>query len=572
VPSILKGRLPAAACALIPILCYFLIRPYAEIGIDDDWSYIKTTQVLAQTGHIAYNGWATAMLGWQLYFGAFFVKLFGFSFTAVRFSTAVEAVVTAFLLQRTFMRAGLNSWNAALATMTFVLSPLYLPWAFTFMSDISGVLCIVACLYMCLRAMQARSANSAMFWISLAALVNAAGGTARQVAWLGVLVMVPSTLWLLRRNRRALVAGCIFWIAGAVMIAASMHWYAQQPYSIQAPVLSTHAFDLVKNFGRVVLGGAGVLTLFALPVLLFFSVSLRSWKRYAAAVAAVLAIAPLHWLKIDKWPANEARDNAITIPTFERLNAVAAQAIHLDGARYGLRVLLTGAMVFGILCLVLCGFERRRPLPQAEAGPVSWQKLGVILGPFSATYLALLALQPAIFNRYFMPLLAFLVLVLTRFYQERVQAKLPLASVSLIVLFGAFSVAATHDRFALYRGYASAIDQLRSSGTPATAILGPWEFGSWTEVEKAGYVNDSRIRVPKGAYVPQPARVLPASCTRWFFGSLETTPALQPVYAVSSNPQECGGQVAYPPVTYRTWIAPRVNTIYAVRLPPSLLH
>jgi hypothetical protein len=114
----LKNYLPALACAPLPILCDLLIRPHAEIG-DDDWSYIKTAQVLAQTGHIAYNGWATAMLGWQLCFGAFFVKLFGFSFTAVRFSTAIEAVATAFLPQRTCLRAGLNSWNAALATMDF---------------------------------------------------------------------------------------------------------------------------------------------------------------------------------------------------------------------------------------------------------------------------------------------------------------------------------------------------------------------------------------------------------------------------------------------------------------------
>jgi hypothetical protein len=569
----LKDYLPALACALIPMLCYLLIRPNAEIGIDDDWSYIKTAQVLAQTGHIAYNGWATAMLGWQLYFGAFFVKLFGFSFTAVRFSTAIEAVVTAFLLQRTCLRAGLNSWNAALATMTFVLSPVSLPWAFTFMSDISGTLCILACLYMCLRAVQARSKNSAMAWISLAALVNAVGGTARQIAWLGVLVMVPSTLWLLRKTRRVLLVGSIAWIAGVAFVVAAMHWFTRQPYSAPAPILDKLGFDLLKNFGRVVFGGAGVLALFALPVLLFFAGSLRSWRRPASAAVAILAIAPIHLLKIDKWTARAA-SNAIATPTFERLNAIAAQGIRLAAARYGLPMLLTGATVFGLLCLVLCCFERRqgRPDAQAEAAPISWQKLGVILGPFSAAYVALLAAQYVLFERYFLPLLAILLLVLTRFYQERVQAKLPVASVSLIFLFGAFSVVATHDKFAQYRGYATAIDELRAGGTPATAILGPWEFGSWTEVEKAGYLNDSRIRVPKGAYVLQPARDLPANCTPGFFGSLEAMPALQPTYAVSPNPQECGGTVAYPPVTYRTWIAPRINTIYAIRLPPSFPH
>jgi len=569
----LKNYLPAFACALIPILCYLLIRPYAEIGIDDDWVYIKDALKVAQTGHISYSGAETPILGWQLYSSALFIRLFGFSFTAVRLATVIEAMATSFVLECTFERAGLNRWNATLATATFVLSPLYLPLVCTFMTDVSGALCVVVCLYMCLRAAQTQSARSAMVWISLAALVNAVGGTARQIAWLGVLVMVPSTLWLLRKRRRVFLVGSIAWIAGVAFVVAALHWFGQQPYSIPAPHPDRIDFDLLKNFGRVVLGGAGALMLFALPVLVFFAVSLRTWKRYAAAVAAILVMAPIHLLKIDKWPANVAYD-FITTPTFERLNAIAAEETHLAAARYGLRMLLTGATVFGLLCLVLCCFERKqgRPDPQAEAAPISWQKLGVILVPFSAAYLVLLALQPALFDRYFVPLLAILLLVLARFYQERVQAKLPWASVSLIVLFGAFSIVATHDDFALYRGYASAIDELRASGIPATAILGPWEFGAWTEVEKAGYVNDSRIRVPKGAYVPQPGRVLPANCTQSFFGGLDVMPALEPSYAVSSKPQECGGQVAYPPVTYRTWIAPRVNTIYAVRLPASFPH
>src|ERR1700691_1184589 len=122
--AMVKKYLPAMACALTPILCYFVIRPFAEIGMIDDWSYVKTVQVLAQTGHIVYNGWATAMLGWQLYFGALFVRIFGFSFTVVRYATVIETMATAFLLQRIFVRSGMNTCNATLATMTFILSPL----------------------------------------------------------------------------------------------------------------------------------------------------------------------------------------------------------------------------------------------------------------------------------------------------------------------------------------------------------------------------------------------------------------------------------------------------------------
>jgi hypothetical protein len=272
VRATLKRYLPAIACAVTPLFCYFLIRPYAEMGIGDDWSYFKSAQVLAQTGHIVYNGWATAMLGWQLYVGALFIKLFGLSFTAVRFSTVIEAMATAYLLQCTCARADLNSCNATLATETFVLSPLYLPLAYTFKTDVSGMLCIVACLYMCLRAVQTQSERAAMLWVSLAALVNAVGGTVRQVYWLGLLVMVPCTLWLLRKSRRVIAAGCISWFIGVVFVAAATHWFAKQPYTIPVPLFPIKIdWKALIPLGDIGVRSAGQLALLALPVLLMFS-------------------------------------------------------------------------------------------------------------------------------------------------------------------------------------------------------------------------------------------------------------------------------------------------------------
>ena len=150
------------------------------------------------------------------------------------------------------------------------------------------------------------------------------------------------------------------------------------------------------------------------------------------------------------------------------------------------------------------------------------------------------------FDRYLLPLLAICLLALTRYYQQNVRADLPWACVFLVAIFAGFSIAGTHDEFSMYRGYATAVSELRSSGVPATAIWGPWEFDGWTEVEKVGYFNDSRIRVPKGAYVPPPARVLPPSCSKDLFHFLDWTPAIKPVYANSLNSEECGGQAASP--------------------------
>ena len=253
-------------------------------------------------------------------------------------------MATAFLLERVCRRAGLNAWNAALATLLFVLSPLYLPWAYTFMTDISGVLSMVLCLYMCLRAVEAQSENSAIAWIALAALVNALGGTARQVAWLGVLVMVPCTLWLLRKNRRVLLAGSIAWIAGVAIVAAAVHWFARQPYCIPQPIPHRITLDLLKNLARAFLGVAGIVLLYSMPVLLFFAAPLRTWKRWAVAAASILLVFPLHWLKVDKWPVN-AVYNLFTSRIYDSLSTVAASRSHLAAAQHGLRVLVTARLL-----------------------------------------------------------------------------------------------------------------------------------------------------------------------------------------------------------------------------------
>jgi len=108
--------------------------------------------------------------------GAFFVKLFGFSFTAVRLSTLIVAMATGYLLQRTLVRAGVREGNATLATLAFILSPLFVPLAFTFMTDVFGVFTIVLCLYMCLRAIQASTHRSTIAWIGFAAILNGIGG------------------------------------------------------------------------------------------------------------------------------------------------------------------------------------------------------------------------------------------------------------------------------------------------------------------------------------------------------------------------------------------------------------
>jgi hypothetical protein len=230
----------AIFCGLAVLVCVLISRPFTTMSVCDDGPYILMAQTLARTGHIVYNGWAASMMASQLYLAAVFIKLFGFSFTTVRMSTLFIAVLIAWVVQRTLVRTGVTERNATIGTLALVLSPLYLMLSATFMSDISGLFAIVICLYGCIRALQSSTDQSAIAWLFFAVATNAICGASRQIAWLGVLVMVPSTLGLLRLRRRVLLSGAAAVLAGALFILACMHWLKLQPYVFPVPLLVSH--------------------------------------------------------------------------------------------------------------------------------------------------------------------------------------------------------------------------------------------------------------------------------------------------------------------------------------------
>jgi hypothetical protein len=283
-----RFRIPALFCALSVLLCELISRPYAGIGICDDGPYILVAQKLAITGHVTYNGWSAAMLLWQLYLGAAFIKLFGFSFTIVRMSTLLVAVVLAFFLQRTLVRASISERNATIGTLALVLSPLYLMLSATFMSDIHGLFGIVLCLYGCLRALRAASTRAAVFWLCFAIATSGICGTSRQLAWLGVLVMVPSTLWLLRARRNVLLGGMAATLAGFLFILGCMLWLKHQPYILPEHFLSstTRGGYLVHQFIHFFLDVPFLL----LPIMVVFLPEIRKSRRLVIAVVVAMTL------------------------------------------------------------------------------------------------------------------------------------------------------------------------------------------------------------------------------------------------------------------------------------------
>ncbi len=558
---------PALWCAVAVGVCLLAAGPSLEMGFNDDFSYIYTAKMMASTGHIVYNGWATAMLGWQIYLGALFIKLFGFSFTAVRASIWLVGMATAALMQRLFVRLGLNEWNATLAALTIALSPLLLPLTFSFMTDASGFLAYLLCVYGCVRAVQAGSDKTAIGWLIFAAASNSVGGTARQIAWLGALVLVPSTAWVIRRRRGALAAGAILWIASTVFIFGVMQWFKRQPYSISE--------DLISGFHPASRKYVAIL-LFAFPVLISFLARYPIRKRWAriwgGAAIAALILAGCGAAAL--WHRGFSRVAPFLLAPFsdEWITAKGLDITVLPGHRPDVlsmpfRLALTLLILLAFFALLVCALNVSRlekPPSAVNEEQISNQTLLILLGPVTAAYLLVLMTHGTFFERYFLQLLFPFLVLLVRFYQGRIASRLSAWSVVFVVLFAAYGVATLHDMLAAHKARLAAVNQLRSAGVLRNQIRAGVEYDGWTQIEIEGHLNEPRIRIPANTYRLPPPSPLPPACRYWFDG---WTPAIQGRYELSYSPSPCLPESEFPPLEYTTWLAPRHQRIYILKLP-----
>jgi hypothetical protein len=559
---------PALWCAIAVALCALASQPKLEMGFNDDFSYIWTAKVLADTGHVVYNGWATAMLGWQLYLGALFIKAFGFSFTVVRASILVVGMATAALLQRLFARMGLNEWNATLATLSIALSPLFLPLTFSFMTDVPGFFAILICIYGCVRAVEAKSDRAAAGWLIFAALTNAVGGTVRQIAWLGVLVMVPSTAWVVRRRRGVLLAAAAALAIAVAFIAWCSHWFQTQPYAVSEGLLLGNRLLSHKPLACL---------FFSLPIMIAFVAHYPVRERWARIQGAA-ALAPLFltvlffafWQKGFRTAATY-----LIAPFSDEWVTPKGLDIHVllgdrpDVLSMSLRIALTLLIFVALIAFLICFLNRSRLIELRGAsadGRLSNWNLFAILGPFCACYFVLLETRSKMMERYFLPLIFVFLLLLIRFYQSRIAPRLPVMTGAVVVVFAVFAVATMHDLMATERARLEAADELRAAGIPRSEIKAGVDYDGWTQIDMVGYLNDPRLKMPRGAYHPQPPTLLPTECAFWFDSY---TPAIQARYRLSYTPIPCFSESEFPPFEFDTWLSPRHQKIYILRLPAN---
>jgi hypothetical protein len=556
-------------CGAAVLIAVFLINPVAEMATTDDWSYARTTQLFADSGHFVYNGWGAPMLGWQVIWGALFVKLFGFSFLALRTSTILLGITSAILLHRILLRFGIHPLHAAFGTLIVALCPQFLAETVSFMTDIPGFLCILLCIYGCQRALAASSDRSALLWLCFSAALNIVGGTVRQIVWLGALVLVPSAFWLLRRRRGFPAIGVALWVFSCFCIFLFLRWFQRQPYTVPEGLIDGKIDkDTFKHF----LAGLIFIPLdsliFTLPILVAWLPDLRRLGRISLFIllTCIACVAYALWRRnyLPPWIGD-----VVTIEGIFRTGPLlgGGPTVLPHWLRISCLVLLF-ASLSGFLISVKRTIERSRATLEPEV--LTWTETLTLLIPFAMAYMALLMPRAAfsihllnVFDRYLIPLITIIVILLMRLFSERQGDRLPGICLVTLLFFVFFGVAGTHDLFAANRAILRAIDELVATGVPAVSIDAGWTSDGWNQIVLYGYVNQPRLENPPGAYHP----TLGGPLVGCGFGDGSLFPGLHPRYVLVFIPRNCLEPSMFEPVSYKAWLPPNQRTVYIERNP-----
>ena len=571
-------------CVLVTLAAILVAWPFAEGGYIDDFSYIHMAKTLAETGRFAYNGWPTAMLGIEVWWGAAWVWLFGFSFTLVRLSVwplALGAVALVYLIAR---RGSLSPSDSLFAALLTGLSTLFLPLAPTFMTDIPGFFFLLACLYGFTRAADAADAVSsrsthavpwrALAWLAIGTLCGVLGGTIRQPVWFApitcaAVLCLRRSGGLSRSDRRAFrLASLLCGVIGMAALVVGTRWFSQQPYAIptKLPSLEAVAQFRVASIAREAVTVVTESALKVLPAMLFclpwvvehLSAGLRTrWGRLTAVVTAIAMVGVLAGTVSRSFESPLGLLAGSWRPTGHALHDVGVGLIRCG--------VLGMVVALAVAATVALARARVMPatawrLPPAIVMPLAY------LVPYGASLLLVSQTTDGIYPRYYLPFLPALtcgLLFCTRSLPASPHTGADRRSVLGWLLVGFFAlrgIAILHDEFADTRTRLQAIALLQQQGVPRDRITSKWVIDGWEQIERAGSINTSRIRVPTDAYRADVPYDYPDPKFRDHF------PALRPDYMVVDEREITPGDSGdFPRFPFTAWWRPPYRRTIVIR-------
>ncbi len=464
---------------LVFITAVFLVKPFGDFPLNDDWCYAKSVRVFLQTGEIDIGFWAAATLATQIIWGAIWTKLFGFSFVVLHASTLFSAFCGLLLFYFLVKELSKSHTHAFFATLSFYFVPVYFNLSFTFMTDVN----FITLLLLFTRLSFQYFKSEKLIWLLPLLLTSLALVLLRQFGLFASAVFVLASL--LRRPRSMQT------VLSAVLVLAvtycALHYYenylkhylpdyAFYKFSGKTSFFTSEVLMLyLERFKTrlpvtisVMLFYMMPLAIAALPVL--FRSTSTSRKVGLLLVSAFITIVFLKDSTV--LPGNIVNNMSVGPETFAH-NFLGFPYHSYSGqftrAVEALKIIYFVPGIWVLLCLFTNG--RVDAMQKSERSLLTFSML------FIAVYAMSLLLPDSVFDRYQLPVIAFGILWLSYFLRGTAIHK----GVFLFAILPFFysSVAGTHDYMAVQEATVKAYTSLKIQQVEDGMISAGYEQSCW---------------------------------------------------------------------------------------------
>jgi hypothetical protein len=480
-----------------------ILHPFQNTPFIDDWTYGWSVEWLLHHAELKILEWSSHLNVVQVLWGALFCFPRGFSFTALRVSTWILAVVCLWGLYWLLRELNISRQLAVLGTATLAVNPIFFMLSFTFMTDVPFLAFMVWASFAMVRAMSTKRTR----WLVAATILACLAIGVRVV---GVVLPVAMAAVLLlqtdswgRRQGRVLLTGLPLIFLGGLLWwgAGHLHHTADVSQLPDAPVNRAHnlryAFPmLLWALVQDTAFFTGTVGLALLPLsIACLHAGLR--RRVAISVLGLgfffLALLLTHQSYV--LPLSDG-----STWSFSELGATEplAPGFHPLAFPSGWRAAVT-VLAWGSAAIFFATLPRRLYRP-GEAF-LGWLTLGHFL---------LMAMLWLFYDRYALVVLPLVIgLLLTSEVFPR-----PALMLVFIAGFGAVSFVGVHDHLQYNQALWQAVDTLRQREVPDSDIDGGYVVNGWLHYahpENAPRDDRGNILVPGLTTTLNPLRYIIAN-------------------------------------------------------------
>ncbi len=463
---------------LLFAIAVLIVNPIGNFPLDDDFAYAQTVKNFLE-GKFIIHSWISATVIFQTIVGVIFSLPFGFSFTALRFSSILFAYIGAVAFYLLLRELGIDSKKSFIGALILLFNPLYFSKAFNFHSDMHFMAVMLLSVLFYLKAVRRKND------IQLLALGSLFAIFAILTRQNGTLIPFAAFIYMWLSRKKTPFKPVHFLVVAIIPFIASVlygYWfYFVHPLTESSSLMTQYNMETLKELVT----------------------RLIPFRLFSIFIYIGLLCLPLSFFTIRKLDIflskNKWQDNAIFVlllggaisgivfmaANYGKILFYMPTMIHSHGLgpaylqgikapEFNSSILMFLAVFSAISAAII--FTRMKTELWNKASRLKMDEPEFLVYWVGFFQLLFLMVVLAVFDRYLLPLfapvIAFLLLRSGNFFSYK-------SAAVLVAMMALFSVAATQDYMAWNRAKNSAIDDLMAQGIPADMVDGGFEHAAW---------------------------------------------------------------------------------------------